>query len=494
MKKILIIGGGISGISAGIYAQKAGFESVIYEKNKVAGGQCMGWNRREYHIDNCMHWLTGTKEGTGLRKLWEDLGALGDKVNFIKTEKFYSSELDGKQVTLWRDLLRTEKELLEISPEDAEEIHEFISYVKLAECCEMPVEKPMDMMGIKDYINLGKKMSGMIKVIRKYGKINIEDMSKRFKSPLLQRLITDYLPKEYIASSFIASFATVVSGNGELPAGGSLAMTNRMIDRYKKLGGLIHTGISAEKVKINDNKADGIILSDGTFDLADYVICATDTAEAFGKLIGKSYMNKAWETCYRSREDYPLFSSFQMAFSIDSSAFDIDNTLFFNCEPLTVGKTTVQRMSVKSYSYEPSFAPQGKTVLQANIMQEEDDYLYWKSLDKDQYKKQKSYAAQEVMERIVQRFPKLNNCIELLDSWTPLTYEHYCNSYRGAYMSFISKKNIKAHRFTGKLKGLSNVFLASQWMMAPGGLPVAASEGKFAVQRILKAEKMSYEL
>ncbi|MFA6940601.1 MAG: FAD-dependent oxidoreductase, partial [Clostridiaceae bacterium] len=116
MKKILIIGGGISGISAGIYAQKAGFESVIYEKNKVAGGQCMGWNRRGHHIDNCMHWLTGTKEGTGLRKLWEDLGALGDKVNFVKTEKFYSSELDGKQVTLWRDLLRTEKELLEISP------------------------------------------------------------------------------------------------------------------------------------------------------------------------------------------------------------------------------------------------------------------------------------------------------------------------------------------------------------------------------------------
>lgn len=91
----------------------------------------------------------------------------------------------------------------------------------------------------------------------------------------------------------IASFAAVVSGNGELPAGGSLSMTNRMIDRYKKLGGVIHTGISAEKVKINGNKADVITLSDGTFHPADYVICAIDTAEAFGKLIGSSYMNKA---------------------------------------------------------------------------------------------------------------------------------------------------------------------------------------------------------
>ena len=29
-QKVVIIGGGIAGLSAGIYAQKAGFESVIY--------------------------------------------------------------------------------------------------------------------------------------------------------------------------------------------------------------------------------------------------------------------------------------------------------------------------------------------------------------------------------------------------------------------------------------------------------------------------------
>lgn len=83
MKKIVIIGGGISGLSAGIYGQKAGFQSEIYEKNAVAGGQCMGWNRKVYHIDNCIHWLTGTKKGTGLRRVWEDLGALGDDINLV---------------------------------------------------------------------------------------------------------------------------------------------------------------------------------------------------------------------------------------------------------------------------------------------------------------------------------------------------------------------------------------------------------------------------
>ena len=40
---------------AGILLQKAGFETEIYEKNSVPGGQCTGWKREGYTIDNCVH-------------------------------------------------------------------------------------------------------------------------------------------------------------------------------------------------------------------------------------------------------------------------------------------------------------------------------------------------------------------------------------------------------------------------------------------------------
>jgi phytoene desaturase len=69
MKKIVIIGGGIAGLSAGIFAQKNGFESTILEKHHTTGGECTGWDRRGYHIDGCIHWLVGTKEGTPIREL-----------------------------------------------------------------------------------------------------------------------------------------------------------------------------------------------------------------------------------------------------------------------------------------------------------------------------------------------------------------------------------------------------------------------------------------
>ena len=39
MKKVVIVGGGIAGMTAGILLQKAGFTTEIFEKNAVPGGQ-----------------------------------------------------------------------------------------------------------------------------------------------------------------------------------------------------------------------------------------------------------------------------------------------------------------------------------------------------------------------------------------------------------------------------------------------------------------------
>ena len=42
----------------------------------------MGWSRKGCHIDNCIHWLTGTKKETALRRVWETVGALEEHTEF----------------------------------------------------------------------------------------------------------------------------------------------------------------------------------------------------------------------------------------------------------------------------------------------------------------------------------------------------------------------------------------------------------------------------
>ena len=90
-EKVVVIGGGIAGLSAGIYALRAGFDAEIYEKNAIPGGECIGWNRKGYHIDNCIHWLTGTKKGTELYDVWKEVGALSDDTEYAKIDAFYTA-------------------------------------------------------------------------------------------------------------------------------------------------------------------------------------------------------------------------------------------------------------------------------------------------------------------------------------------------------------------------------------------------------------------
>ena len=84
---------------------------------------------------------------------------------------------------------------------------------------------------------------------------------------------------------------------------------------------------------------------------------------------------------------------------------------------------------------------------------------------------------------------ELEGKIELLDCWTPLTYNRYCNAYHGSYMGFVTTVGNKQMSFKGVIKGVDNLFVAGQWVMSPGGLPIALVSGKFAVQRILKRQK-----
>lgn len=42
-KKIVIIGAGIAGLSAGCYARMNGYDAEIYEMHSQSGGMCTAW-------------------------------------------------------------------------------------------------------------------------------------------------------------------------------------------------------------------------------------------------------------------------------------------------------------------------------------------------------------------------------------------------------------------------------------------------------------------
>ena len=131
MKKIVIIGGGVSGLSSGIYALLNGFDATIIESHNTLGGNLTGWNRKGYHIDNCIHWLTGTNKDSNFYKMWETLGVLDDTPIYTH-EALFKVDYEGDELGLYSDFDRFESELYRISKEDSKEIKKLIKAIKAA--------------------------------------------------------------------------------------------------------------------------------------------------------------------------------------------------------------------------------------------------------------------------------------------------------------------------------------------------------------------------
>src|SRR5450759_637672 len=126
-KSVAIIGAGIAGLCAGVYAQMNGYQSRIYEQHTAPGGLCTAWKRHGYTIDLCIHWLVGSRPGIAMHELWREVG-LVQGTEIIDLDEFARVETSGGEtVVFYRDLNRTEHHLLELAPDDATLIRGFFN-------------------------------------------------------------------------------------------------------------------------------------------------------------------------------------------------------------------------------------------------------------------------------------------------------------------------------------------------------------------------------
>ncbi len=482
MAKILIVGGGVAGLSAGIYAQLNGHQAMIFEKNPVVGGNLTGWQRGDYHIDNCIHWLTGTNPSTTMYKMWCELGVLGD-IEVYQGDTLYTCEYEGERISLYKDLNKLEQEMLNISPEDKKETVSFIKAIKLMQY--------LSGIGGDEH----NKSASIFRVLFssplliKYHKLSTLQLSQRFKHPLLQRFIVGFIGDCFASLALITVFAHFCGENGGIPRGSSVAMAQRMANRFTQLGGTIVTSKEVSKIHRKGSNATELEFSDGTTESGDYFILTTDPRITFGKMLDIE-MPQDIKSQY-SDPRLVRFSSYHCAFACDLEKLPFSADFVFEIPTKYRGKLQTRFLTIREYSHESTFAPKGQTVIQSLTFCSEDSAREFIKLKEnpDKYKEKKRELARIIELLITKQFPELKGRLKCIDVWTPATYKRYINSEIGSYMSFVfGPRTLPLHKKT-EIKVLNNVFLATQWQQAPGGLPIAAQEGQKAVNTVCKKEK-----
>ncbi len=129
MKKIIIIGAGLGGLSAACRLAKAGFSVTVLEKNESVGGKVNIIEAGEYKFD------TGASLVT-LPHIFEELfefcgKSLEDYLTFERLDpicRYFWS--DGTVLDVSQNLEKTEEQIAKIAPEDVGNFRKYIADAK----------------------------------------------------------------------------------------------------------------------------------------------------------------------------------------------------------------------------------------------------------------------------------------------------------------------------------------------------------------------------
>ena len=490
-KKILIIGAGIAGLSAGVHACRNGYDVEIYEQHNLPGGLCTAWKRKGFTFDGCIHWLVGTKKGSQFNRLWSEICDMGS-MTFYDREIFMSIEGDDdNKINIYSDLDRLEAHLIEKAPADGAAIKKMTGAAKELSKTEYPLEKPEELYKFWDMPLMLIKMLPMLKIMGQFSRVSIRDyLGEHFTSSYLKEALGLVMPTGYSMVGLLSTLASLHIKDAGFPGGGSLEFARAIEKQFLDLGGKINYSAKVVEITTDRNRAEGLLLEDGTKVFGDLVISAADLySTVYGLLKGRYRSAKIDE----SFAHLPLYSSAQVSLGLDCDLSEEPEGLALKLDqPITLGNEHNRYIYLNNYAFDPSLAPNGKSVLAATLYS---SYEHWQPAAEEsekRYREKKEALANKVIKIVEQRFPAAKGKIEVVDVATPVTYTRYTGVYKGAYMSWIIPPEAGRFSIPKQLPGLDDFYQVGQWIAPPAGLPGSMLTGRQVVQVICSKDKKPF--
>ena len=491
-KSVIVIGAGIAGLSAGCYAAMNGYHAHIHEMHTAPGGLCTAWKRGGYTIDSCIHWLIGSRPGTAFYRIWEELGAVQGR-QFIFPEEFIRYEArDGKVFSIFSNLDRQERHMLEIAPEDAEATRRFCAAARQFCGVSLPVMKPQPLMSAWDKMKAAAQVA-RLKPFLTWNRVSMTQVLSEFKSPLISAGIRHAWPESFPAGFLFATLAWLNDGDAGYPLGGSMEFSRAIEKRFRALGGDVFYKSKVAGIIVQNDTAVGVRLEDGTEHYADAVISAADGhATIFDWLEGK-YADDTIRGYYKTLNRFPslVYVALGVARTFDDVPVLTSNLHVELDEPLTIADHAVSTLSVRIFNNDPSHAPAGRTTLLCSFAS---DYDWWKQTCRDAscYCRLKEGIADRVVAALDHRFPGLASRVEMRDVATPLSVVRYTGNWQGSFEGWMVTPETSMVRMPQALPGLKRFWMCGQWVEPGGGLPPSALSGRNAVQFLCAEDRKRF--
>jgi len=488
-KKVLVVGAGMAGLSAGAYLQMNGFEVHLFELNATPGGVCTSWKRGDYTVDWCIHWLVGSGSTNSFYDRWNELIDMR-ALEIIDHETYAVTEDEhGNRLHVYTDLDRLEAHWLDFSPEDADKIRAFVHACKRFTGMDMPSEHTFETGNLWFKMRAMWKMLPFMGALGQYSRMSCAEYAEGFRHPLLRKTVANLFEPEIPVLFVMMTLAWMHNKEAGYPIGGSLLFARRIADRLTELGGQIHYRSRVEKILVENNRAVGIRLSDGTEYRGDYVVSAADGHATIFDLLEHRYTNVQFEKMFTSGQTFPslIFLSAGVARTFNATP----HTYLFPLKtPLHIDpETELRDLLLRVHNFDPTLAPPGKTLLSAMI--ETRNWAYWVDLQKndpEQYAAEKKRLVEGFIDALDDKLGDVRDLVEMTDVVTPATIIGFTNNWKGSFEGWLATPETGFGQLQNTLDGLENCYLCGHWVAPGGGVPTAMMSGRTAAEQICLKE------
>lgn len=421
---IAIVGAGLSGLLCALLLERRGYSPTIYERLPKVGGVLDSFKRKKVLFDIGFHYSGALAENQYLYNSMKEIGLL-DKLKL----EFYEEDFD----TLYID---DEIFKVPLSSQDFQE--------------QLQNKFPLESDNIETFFKkchessiISSKPEDFVKVDSR----SLKDILKEIKDETLRKVFLHftifYASAFYEEASFdfyAKIFINMLDGTRKIEGGGG-AIISALKNSLTKT--TIKTKSEVTKIYQDENGVNALLCKDEKFHY-DAVISTVHpkiTMQMFDELDKKQARYK--QHIDKLEESPSFFSIFCL---IDA---EISSNLYFYEDEFI--------------SILPSRMYEGKTV--ATILAGS-YYSEYENLSKDEYRKKKAQECAHHVQRIKELYDFGN--IEVIDSSTPLTKQHYSNGCEGSIYGILCSAKQKSLSVLMPRTRVKNLYFAGENIMAPG--------------------------
>jgi prolycopene isomerase len=487
---IIVIGAGLSGLTAASLLSKRGLKVAVIDKSYNPGGSCGTFKRDGTTFDQGSAMLFGFGE-KGFNPHRFVFNCLEENIDVIKHDYLYCLNYRGHKIHFYYDIDRFIDELAAVFPTEKSNLRRFYHDLGTMYNHVMVENKTIT---TPDETDPRQALKSMAKHPLSYLKFlsylnrNVKSVMKEyFSDPEIFRFYdkltstycyttTEETPAALAAVMFVDNHV----GGSFYPAGSTVFLPGKLEKVIEENQGAMMMEREVLHILFTGGKPSGVQLKDGTILEADELVYSGTVWNLYEKLIDPAYLSEKdlkWE-----RSLVATYPSVVLYLCVEKSAIPEDTA---PVEMLVGNPDRIDESEVTAYI----LSIDDRTLCNADeqvIMAIGPSLEKWDREDPGSYQAKKEKEKERLLSVLENRFPGIRKTVRYAEVATPATIERYTNKNNGSVAGPLQKLGQHMFKRLHTRSRWDTLFCCGESTVLGTGTPAVTVSGLSAANAILK--------